>query len=374
MDRELNIIAISDIHVGCPRLNSKLLHDRFIKYLYPQITKDIDILFICGDFFDTLLNLNSQASLESLEIISELKQLCRENDCDLRVLRGTFTHDRNQPQHFVNGDDPNDTSVKLYDKLALEYNEKTGLNILYIPDNLPNVDICKDARELLDAHHVDRADILVHHGYFKHMLPPSIREPHGCLDVEAVSKLVKGCVLNGHVHLTSIYKNVISIGSFDRLTHGEEGPKGFYKIRIDKDDVYHFNFIENKEANKFLTLDLRAFGDMASEAVEFFNKKWTELVKTFRPNEPVRLRFLSDIPSVVEGCTQVAKEHWPDVGIDKAVVTKREQILENINMSTDELPVITPDNLCELALPIIQKRVPSITIDDIRSVITACSA
>lgn len=373
MDRELNLIAISDIHVGCPRLNSKLLHERFIKYLYPHITKDIDLMFICGDFFDTLLNLNSQASLESLEIIDELKRLCRENNCDLRVLRGTFTHDRNQPQHFVNGDDPNDNSVRLFDKLSLEYHEKTGLNILYIPDNLPNVDICKDVRELLDAHNVERADIMVHHGYFKHMLPPNIREPHGCLDVDTVSKLVKGCVLNGHVHLTSIYKNVISIGSFDRLVHGEEGPKGFYKIRIDTNGVYHFNFIENKEANKFITFDLRTFGDMASEAVEFFNKKWSSLVKTFRPNEPVRIRFLSDTPSVVEGCTQVAKEHWPDVGVDKAVVTKREQILENVNMSVDELPVITPDNLGELALPIIQKRFPSITAEDIKSVLSSCT-
>ena len=372
MDRDLNIVAISDIHVGCPRLNPCLLHDRFVKYLYPCIDKSTDILFICGDFFDTLLNLNSRASLESMIIIDELKRLCRENECDLRILRGTYTHDRDQPQHFVNGDDPSDNSVRLYDKLAFEYNERTGLNILYVPDNLPNVDICKDMRDLLDAHNVDKADILVHHGYFKHMLPPNIKEPHGCLTVDAVSSLVKGCTLNGHVHLTSIYKNVISIGSFDRLVHGEEGPKGFYKIRISPDGVYHFSFVENKEANKFLTFDMRTFGSTGTDAVQFFSKKWSELVKTFRPHELVRIRILSDDQAIIEGCSQVARDMWADVGVDKATVTKREQILENVNMGLDELPTITPENLGELLVPIVQKKAPHITLSDIRSVLDTC--
>lgn len=372
MGRDINIIAISDIHVGCPRLNPRQLHERFIKYLYPHITKEIDILFVCGDFFDSLLNMNSLASLESIEIIRELKALCRDNECDLRILRGTFTHDRDQPQHFVNGEDPNDKTVQLFKTVDVEYNERTGLNILYIPDNVPTKDIYEDIRNLLASHNLEKVDILVHHGYFKHMLPPNIQEPHGCLDVEIVSKFVKGCVLNGHVHLTSIHKNVISVGSFDRMTHNEEGPKGFYKVHIDQEGVYHFSFIENKEANKFLTFDMRTFGTMCSEAIAFFTKKWAALIPTFSKTETIHIRFISDDLGIIEGCSQVAREQMPEVIIDKVNTVKRAQILENVNMGLSELPVITEDNLPELLLPIVQKKSPTHNLQDIKDVLAVC--
>ena len=169
-----SILAISDVHIGCPRLNPKLLHDKFKKFLYPQVTSDISILFICGDFFDTLLNLNAYAAFVAMDIIKELKHLCRSVGCDLRVLRGTFTHDRDQPKHFVNGEDPEDTSVKLYDKFSIEHHSKTGLNILYIPDNIKFNDVYESIHELLESHNLEKVDILVHHGYFKHLLPEAL--------------------------------------------------------------------------------------------------------------------------------------------------------------------------------------------------------
>ena len=65
MNKKISLLAISDVHIGCPRLDPVLLHKKFEKYLYPKITSDIDILFICGDFFDTLLTLNAHAAFES---------------------------------------------------------------------------------------------------------------------------------------------------------------------------------------------------------------------------------------------------------------------------------------------------------------------
>ena len=372
MKRELNIVAISDVHVGCPRIDPNALHDRFIKYLYPHLNQQVDILFICGDFFDSLLTLNSLASLVCLNIIGELKDICKTNDIDLRILRGTYTHDRDQPAHFVNGEDPNATWIKLFNKVDLEYNEKTGLNILYIPDNVATSDIYADIRKILDAHGVGRADILIHHGYFKHMLPQNIREPSGCLDADLINKYVKGCVLNGHVHLSSIYRNVLSIGSFERMVHGEEGAKGFFKIRIDTESVYHFEFVENKEASKFLTYDMRTFGNMAAEAISFFTRKWDDDICRFREGEKVRVRFISDDESIVEGCSSVAREKWPGTIIDKVNAVKREQILENVNTSLDELPVLTPDNLGEMMLPLVQKTRPDMTLQEIQDILELC--
>ena len=372
MERDINILAISDVHVGCPRIDPVLLHQRLIKYFYPHITPETDILFICGDFFDSLLSLNSVASLEAVDIIRELRTLCAANHCDLRVLRGTYTHDRDQPRHFVKGIDPSDTSVRLYSSVDLEYHEATGLRILYIPDNVGSKDIYEDIRKLLEAHGTDKADILIHHGYFKHMLPANLQEPPGCLDVDRISKYVKGCVLNGHVHLSSIYKNVISVGSFERMVHNEESPKGFFKVKIDKAGAYHFEFVENKEANKFLSFDMRTFGTMASEAIAFFTRRWDDCIKTFRPDEQVRVRFISEDPGIVEGCSAVAVEKWPKTTVDKVNVVKREQILENVNTSIEDLPVITKDNLGEMLLPIVQKKNPEISLQDINDVLELC--
>ena len=368
----ISVLAISDVHLGCPRLNPVSLHERLLKYLYPLISKDIKILFICGDFFDSLLNLNSMASLEAMRIIDELTSICIEVGCDLRVLRGTFTHDRNQPQHFINGRDPNDTRVRLFDKLSLEYHEPTGLYILYIPDNLSSKDIYGDIRTILDSKGVDKADIIISHGYFAHLLPKGVPEPHGCLDVDKIQNYVRGCVLNGHVHLTSILKNVISVGSFDRLSHGEEGPKGFYRIDIE-DGVYKFNFIENKDASKFLTFDLRRFGTEANAAMTQFQEKWQKVVDSLQPNELVHLRVASDDEAIIAGCIQLAKTIYPNVFVDKAPTTRREQIVENVNLGLEELPIITQDNLAELLVPIIQKGHPSTTLDTVKEVLNACS-
>lgn len=369
MEIKTSLLAISDIHIGCPRLNPNELHDKFVKYLYPRITDKIGILFICGDFFDSRIDMSSYASFTSVEIMEELKSLCAKSGTDLRILRGTFTHDRTQPQHFLNRVEPGSTKVMMFDKLSIEYNEKTGLYIMYIPDNLSSQDIYADMRNLLDSKGIEKVDILVHHGYFKHMLPPNIQAPHGCLDADLIQKYVKGCVLNGHVHISSIYRNVISIGSFDRLVHGEEMPKGFYQIDIDTNNVYHFSFIENKEAQKFISIDLSAFIDMPVEAVNFFGKKWEKLKETFRPGETVRVRVISSDPAVIEGCSNLATSSWEKVIVDKATVRKREQILENVNMGLEELPVITPENIETLLLPIVQAKSPNVTEKDIHDVI-----
>ena len=364
-----SILAISDVHIGCPRLNPKLLHDKFVKFLYPQITSEISILFICGDFFDNLLNLNAYAAFVAMDIIKELKHLCRQVGCDLRVLRGTFTHDRDQPKHFVNGEDPEDLSVRLFDKLAFEHHARTGLNIIYIPDNLKCDDIYENIHELLESHNLEKADILVHHGYFKHMLPEALIAkglPHGCLEVDKIQKYVKGCVLNGHVHISSIYQNVISIGSFDRLAHGEEEPKGFYRIDIDEAG-YKFKFIENKDATKFITYNLLTFN--SEQAVSYFNSEFSHLVEKLRDDEPIRVRVISDDKAVLEGCTQIAKGMYKNVMVDQGSMAKRSNTIENVATDLSELPIITDKNLVELLMPILKKQDPSVKEETVKAIL-----
>ena len=363
-----SVLAISDVHIGCPRLDPFLLHDRLIKFVYPKITKDISILFICGDFFDSLINLSNPSSREAMTIIKELKYLCRSVGCDLRVLRGTFSHDRDQPLHFIHREDPNDTTVRMFDKISFEYHEKTGLNIVYIPDNHGSDDIYAEIAELLKSHNVEKADILVHHGYFVHMFPPGVKPDKHSLDVDIIQNYVKGCVLNGHVHRSSIYKNVISIGSFDRLAHDEDGPKGFYQIDIDG-DKYKFTFIENKEANKFITIDLLGFGENHEEAVKYFCDEWTRISSTLIEGQFAHVRVKTDDKTINDACRSAAREIWKWTIVDAAKTVKRDQVLENVNTCLDELPVITPGNIETLLMPIIERRSHKISPEDLHTII-----
>ena len=367
----ISLLAISDVHIGCPRLDPELLHRKFEKYVYPEITSDISILFVCGDFFDTLLTLNAHSAFESMCIIRELKQICRSVGCDLRVLRGTCTHDRDQPRHFINGEDGNDTSVKMFANLDVEHHQKTGLNILYVPDNIRSADIYKDIHDLLSSHNIDKVDIMIHHGYFKHMLPEALLIkglPSGCMEVDKVSKFVKGCVLNGHVHQSSIYQNVISVGSFDRLAHGEEEPKGFYRIDIN-DGKYHFKFIENPDATKFVTFNLSSCDP--NDALKKFEHEFRSFNDKLNKDEPVRIRIISSDKAIVEGCAQLAKTIRPNVLTDQAAVVKRQQTIDNLALDLSELPIITESNLCDLLMPIVQKHDPSIQHSTVKNILEA---
>ena len=84
------------------------------------------------------------------------------------------------------------------------------------------------------------------------------------------------------------------------------------------------------------------------------------------------MRFISEDPGIVEGCSSVAVEKWPKTTVDKVNVVKREQILENVNTSIEDLPVITKDNLGEMLLPIVQKKNPEISLQDINDVLELC--
>lgn len=356
-------LALSDLHIGNPRLDPFHLQACIEEHVLPHIDKSLSHVFICGDFFDMLINMNSSASMVAMTIITELKKACFENDVQLRVLRGTFTHDRNQPKHFLTTSPEYNSHVRMFDTLAIEYDEACKINILYMPDNLPFPDIYKSVEDLLESHALKQVDVVIHHGYFKHMLPPGIPEPNGTLDYEKFKKYYSGCVLNGHVHVHSVYNNVISVGSFDRMAYGEEEEKGFFEICKNEAGAYQFKFIENPDANPFLTVDMRGFNDeQHAAAFDWFTTEW--MPKFNREDRTVHIRILSDDQGIVEGCKQLVQEKLNRVIVDRLASTKRDQLIENLKLDLAELPSITQENLPELLGDIIKKQHPEVNVQD----------
>jgi hypothetical protein len=88
---------------------------------------------------------------------------------------------------------------------------------------------------------------------FDYQQPEGIRvaEAH---DSAAYMSFTRHFIFIGHVHTHSVVGNAIAQGSFDRLKHGEEEPKGFVIAYIDEDNGDHVFFVENTKARIYKTV------------------------------------------------------------------------------------------------------------------------
>ena len=81
---------------------------------------------------------------------------------------------------------------------------------------------------------------------------------------------------------------------------------------------------------------------------------------------------MSDSTGIVEGCAAMLNGKVKNVVVDKGAVTKKENEISNAQMNLEELPKITPDNLLDLLVPIVQKSHPNTDPQEIAKVIKEC--
>ena len=222
----MKIVVGSDFHIG----NKRLSHDNFLlnveTYLYPEL-RDCDVFIIAGDFFDRMLKLDEKATHVAVKVINDILEIGQTNKMAIRVLRGTFTHDKNQNELFWTLAEGMDIDLDYISSLSISTIKKEmRLRILYIPDNLvyqSSSDCIVAIKELLRDANWDKVDFVVGHGYFQHVLPRNIpHEPKCTFRVDQFNDIVKYCILMGHVHTPSKNANCYYCGSFERLSHGEE--------------------------------------------------------------------------------------------------------------------------------------------------------
>lgn len=256
----MKVIVLADLHLGHARvLAEKIRMD--LKQVHERL-HEVDLLIIAGDVWDKLLLIDNRQTQEALSAIIELLQVARENNVTVRIIRGTWTHDRNQ---LVVLETINDTSkdlqadLRCISQVSIEYLDDLDLRLLYLPDtdNLPYRDsdeLMRVVHELLDSAGWDYVDLVIGHGYFDHVFPPMAKTANTfLLRSNQFKGWVRGSVLMGHVHTHSTKENVTYVGSFDRLNHGEEESKGFLELeRID--GKWTKTFIVNKDATKFVTI------------------------------------------------------------------------------------------------------------------------
>lgn len=257
----LKLITISDIHLGSKRNNTaKIINNLYTVIQNNPESTDLDIIFLAGDVFDRLLDLKSHECPEIQIWISDLLIFCSKHDILLRILEGTPSHDWTQSELFITTAKIlklSNLDIKYIDKIHIEHIDRFDLNVLYVPDeSKPTTEETYiHVKELMRAANLDKVDLAIMHGQFDYQLPQHIvgLPRH---DSKAYLDIVKDYIFIGHIHTHSINDRIVAQGSFDRLSHGEEEPKGYVKAFISQSDRTVF-FIENKNARQYVTISCR---------------------------------------------------------------------------------------------------------------------
>lgn len=254
----LKIAVISDIHLGHKRNNTaEIIAALNVALPDNSETGELNIIFLAGDIFDRLLNLPNDDVIEIDLWIHRLFCICAKYDIYLRVLEGTPSHDNFQSKRFETIAQITKTSVNFsYAKtLSIEYIPRFGINVLYVPDewDVTTTRTLDQVKSLLLSKGLEKVDYAIMHGQFDYQMPSHLTKipVH---DSVAYLDIVSKYIFIGHVHIHSSLDRIVAQGSFDRLSHGEEGPKGHVRAEI-SDESMQWYFIENKLARIYKTID-----------------------------------------------------------------------------------------------------------------------
>lgn len=270
---KIKILSVGDVHLGHNKTPAKFILDNLRKAFVDNDTfASYDLMVIPGDFFDRLLQLPDPNVIEIRNWINKILRMCKKHNVILRVLEGTPSHDWKQSRLFthINELARIGTDVRYVDTLSIEFITPLGISVLYLPDEWNPVadDTWTEVSLALSSNNLTQVDICVMHGAFHYQLPEHINSP-ATHDPERYQSIVKYYIFIGHVHKHTENNKIIAAGSFDRLTHGEEEPKGWISATLYKDGRKETVFIENTGARVYKTIDCSGLDiDVALDSIE----------------------------------------------------------------------------------------------------------
>lgn len=294
MTKDLNVACVSDIHLIHKRNDTKeIISALEIAFPDNSETGNLDIIFVAGDVFDGGINLYNESVPDVDLWIMRFLKMCSKRNIIVRILEGTPSHDKGQSKRFetINELANLNANVKYVNSLSVEYFKKFNINVLYIPDEWTSSTdkTLEEAKQAIRDKHLSQVDFAIMHGQFEHQLPTNIKSiPFH--NREEYLKLVKHYVFIGHVHNHTFFDRIIAQGSFDRLAHGEEEPKGHIRATITPEGDRSFFFIENKLARIYKTL--KCTNKTIEETLIFIKNK----VNKYPANACVRIEATNDHP------------------------------------------------------------------------------
>ena len=317
---EFNYVVVSDIHLGHRRTPTEAIIEHLDEILTPLLTNELDALFIAGDLFDQLLDY-SMDEIAAIDLfLGRLFKRCAKYDICVRILEGTPSHDRRQARHLYRlialMELP--LNYRYIDTLSVETLDPYGVTILYIPDEWQERSelTLSDAHAALEQAGLTQVDLTIMHGQFHYQLT-NVPETISRHREEDYLNLTRYYIHVGHIHTHSVYDRIIASGSFDRLAHGEEEPKGLIRAHISPRGA-RYEFIENVNATTYKTLTLKT-----TEPEAVFAYLDRALAK-YRPGSFIRLSAKTKIEPELLTALKVrySNYHLSVKPVDTQVVTR----------------------------------------------------
>lgn len=285
------LLVIGDIHFGY--YPAELLYKEF-ELVINNITKDIDVVFIAGDYFDTKLSLSSKHSIYAIKTFCDILDKCEQTNTKLRMIRGTASHD---PENQLVNLSSIAKSSKVDFKLYLTVGEEElfpDFNVLYVPE-----EYMENKDEYYKEFFNKKYQCIIGHGMFEetnYVTNKTLNmKKYPVFNSAFIEKICDGPIIFGHIHKSQKIRNrIMYTGSFTRSRYGEEEDKGFiistYETENNSTD---FKFIVNDKATKFDTVSIldtsEIFSLLLNEQIQFIK----EMISTYKKD---KLRIKINIP------------------------------------------------------------------------------
>lgn len=254
-----NIVALADIHFDAfdPELQYRNL-ELFIIFL--EKYRNVDMIVVAGDYFNSLLPLNSKSAILAIQWKQRLVKVAKEVGVKaIREIRGTKEHDHLQLEAFRELEDESGF-YKLFNENTYE-ETLPGLRCIYCPDENINA---KDYKKMYIDNILQFPNIGFFHGSFDIVLPDIVVQLSEETSLKNIiyeydfwSKIVQGPMISGHWHDGNHIDSLIYLGSYDRWAFNEMNDKGFGFIQMDTEtNKYFYKKIVNEFAAQYLTFTI----------------------------------------------------------------------------------------------------------------------
>lgn len=276
--------VIADIHFGAikPEILYQELREEFLAFLKD---KYIDMVVIAGDFYNSIISLNSQSALKSFMFMQELVTQCEMNGVKyIRIIEGTLSHDNFQILNFRMHERNTKLSFKIITKVEKEVLPE-GIKILYLPEEyMENPITYYEPFVYVKPKYYD---FIFGHGMFRETAftkddGESQISKAPIWDSKLLGTITRGPIFFGHIHTSQVIrKHIYYTGSFSRWVYGQEEDKGFYLCAYDTaTGKYAVEFKKNKLARPYdtVTLNMSQYsGDLDSLVATFKKLKQDHL-------------------------------------------------------------------------------------------------
>ena len=346
-----NVAVIADIHFGAIRPEQLYteLKESFLDFIKD---KYLDMIVIAGDFFNSIISLNSQSALKAFKFMRGLVEICEKNEIKyVRIIEGTLSHDNLQILNFQNYESNKKIDFKVITTVR-EESLSNGLNILYLPEEYMEDPIsyykdyiCKPSKYY---------DFIFGHGMFKETSfvkddSESMISKAPIWDSKFLSSICRGPIFFGHIHTSQIIrKHIYYTGSFSRWVYGQEEDKGFYIFTYHMETgKYLTEFIVNKLARKFDTTKVFLEKALETQTVD-------ELIKRLKLFKVDNLRIQVLVEALQKDYSlpiSIMKEYFTGKPgykfelIDLREKAQHQQMEEKINKLSSDYEFLFDDNL-----------------------------